>query len=81
MRKKETDKLKKDEIIVGSLDNHEEHEAGLLPELLRGDFIKRGTTRRDFLKVMGFSIVSAAIIEGCKRPVQKAIPYVIQPPE
>jgi Fe-S-cluster-containing dehydrogenase component len=42
---------------------------------------KQGTTRRDFLKIMGFSFVSAAIAEGCKRPVQKAVPYVIQPPE
>ncbi len=41
----------------------------------------KNTSRRDFLKVLGFSFASAAIIESCKRPVQNALPYVIQPPE
>ena len=49
--------------------------------LFEGDFVKRGTSRRDFLKVLGFSFGSAAIIASCKRPVQKALPYIIQPPE
>ncbi len=52
-----------------------------LLELFEDDFLKLGSSRRDFLKVFGFSFVSAAIIAACKRPVQKAIPYVIQPPE
>src|SRR5664279_3386275 len=43
--------------------------------------MKKNTSRRDFLKVLGFSFASAAIIESCKRPVQYALPYVIQPPE
>ena len=50
-------------------------------ELFDGDFMKRGTSRRDFLKVFGFSFGSAAILASCSRPVQKALPYVIQPPE
>jgi len=43
--------------------------------------MKQSTSRRDFLKVFGFSFASAAILESCKRPVQKALPYIIQPPE
>jgi Fe-S-cluster-containing dehydrogenase component len=43
--------------------------------------MKQDTSRRDFLKVFGFSFASAAIIASCKRPVQKALPYIIQPPE
>jgi molybdopterin-containing oxidoreductase family iron-sulfur binding subunit len=43
--------------------------------------MKLKTSRRDFLKVLGFSFGTAAIIESCKRPVQKALPYVNQPPE
>ena len=43
--------------------------------------VKRSTSRRDFLKVFGFSFASAAILDSCKRPVQNALPYVIQPPE
>jgi molybdopterin-containing oxidoreductase family iron-sulfur binding subunit len=52
-----------------------------LLELFEKDFVRKNSSRRDFLKVFGFSLTSAAIISGCKRPVQKAIPYIIQPPE
>ena len=34
-----------------------------------------GTSRRDFLKVMGFSVSAAAIASACKIPTHKAIPY------
>src|SRR5664279_1709687 len=43
--------------------------------------MKKNTSRRDFLKVLGFSFASAAVMVSCKRPVQYALPYVIQPPE
>lgn len=36
-------------------------------------------SRRDFLKVFGFTIASAAITMSCRKPVHKAIPYLIQP--
>ena len=39
------------------------------------------TSRRDFLKVFGFSIGAAVVAASCKRPVDKAIPYLIQPEE
>ncbi len=38
-------------------------------------------SRRDFLKLLGFSVTSAALAASCERPVHKAIPYVIQPDE
>ncbi len=38
------------------------------------------TSRRDFLKFMGFS-VAAASLAACQAPVKKAIPYVIKPEE
>jgi molybdopterin-containing oxidoreductase family iron-sulfur binding subunit len=50
-------------------------------KLFDGDFIRKGTSRRDFLKVLGFSFASAAVLASCKRPVQMALPYIIQPPE
>jgi molybdopterin-containing oxidoreductase family iron-sulfur binding subunit len=53
----------------------------LVLDLFEGDFIRKGTSRRDFLKVFGFSFASAAVLASCKRPVQKALPYIIQPPE
>ncbi|HND82141.1 MAG TPA: TAT-variant-translocated molybdopterin oxidoreductase [Chitinophagales bacterium] len=36
-----------------------------------------GTNRRDFLKVMGFSVSAAALASACKIPTHKAIPYTI----
>jgi len=36
------------------------------------------TTRRDFLKYVGFS-TAAATLAACEGPVKKSIPYVVQP--
>ena len=72
------------EIKSISADNDENHIVSInepVLELFEGDFVKRGTSRRDFLKVLGFSFGSAAILASCTRPVLKALPYVIQPPE
>jgi MoCo/4Fe-4S cofactor protein with predicted Tat translocation signal len=37
-----------------------------------------GSSRRDFLKVMGFSL-AAASLAACEAPIRKAIPYVNKP--
>jgi MoCo/4Fe-4S cofactor protein with predicted Tat translocation signal len=37
-----------------------------------------GSSRRDFLKLMGFSL-AAASLAACEAPVRKAIPYVTKP--
>ena len=73
------------EELQGSTDGNnqiseEVHKSQVL-ELLDAGFLKKNASRRDFLKVFGFTLSSAAIIASCKRPVIKAIPYVIQPPE
>ena len=39
-----------------------------------------GSSRRDFLKMMGFS-VAAASLAACEAPVRKAIPYLNKPEE
>lgn len=39
------------------------------------------TTRRDFLKVLGFSVGAATIAAGCEMPVRKSIPYLVKPDE
>ncbi|MGB0838942.1 MAG: TAT-variant-translocated molybdopterin oxidoreductase, partial [Chitinophagales bacterium] len=36
-------------------------------------------SRRDFLKVMGFSLGAATLAASCEIPVKKAIPYVVKP--
>ena len=40
-----------------------------------------GSSRRDFLKTLGFSVAAAAVVASCKRPVDKAIPYLVKPEE
>lgn len=40
-----------------------------------------GTNRRDFLKLFGFTVASAAVAASCEQPVRKAIPFLIQPEE
>ncbi len=57
-----------------------EHKSAVL-ELFEEDIINKKSSRRDFLKVFGFSVTSAAVLSSCQKPVQKAIPYVIQPEE
>jgi len=37
------------------------------------------SNRRDFLKLFGFAIASAAVVSSCEQPVRKAIPYLIKP--
>ena len=38
------------------------------------------TSRRDFLKFLGFSTAAATLV-ACEAPIIKSIPYVIQPEE
>src|SRR5215467_6655006 len=38
-------------------------------------------SRRDFLKMLGFSVSAATIAASCRIPVKRAIPYVIKPEE
>ena len=45
---------------------------------LHGDRTVNSSSRRDFLKVMGFS-VAAASLAACEAPVRKAIPYLNKP--
>ncbi|HEX2968039.1 MAG TPA: 4Fe-4S dicluster domain-containing protein [Bacteroidales bacterium] len=54
---------------------------GPLGDLLQEDTLNLNASRRSFLKVFGFSVASAAVLAACKKPVRKAIPYAVQPPE
>lgn len=67
-------------LTSGDKESEKEHLSQPM-DLFEDDFLKLSSSRRDFLKVFGFSFASTAILAGCKRPVQKAVPYVIQPPE
>jgi molybdopterin-containing oxidoreductase family iron-sulfur binding subunit len=53
----------------------------ILPEDSGASEVHEGQTRRDFLKTAGFALAGAAVA-GCSRaPVEKAVPYVVQPEE
>ena len=42
---------------------------------------KTKSTRRDFLKFLGFSVGTVALATSCEQPVRKAIPYLNKPEE
>ena len=41
--------------------------------------IKGTSSRRDFLKMLGFSVGTVALVSSCQMPVRKAIPLLNQP--
>ncbi|MBI5915538.1 MAG: TAT-variant-translocated molybdopterin oxidoreductase [Bacteroidetes bacterium] len=51
------------------------------PALASDDILNVGSSRRDFLKYLGFSIGAATLAAGCDIPVKKVIPYVVKPDE
>src|ERR1700741_2505676 len=61
--------------------NNEFAEPLPMEDFLTGDDSEsKETSRRDFLKVMGFSTAAVALA-ACETPVNKAIPYVVKPEE
>lgn len=81
MKKQGNNPEKFTNLSAGHKESDHEEEKNQLLELLNEDILKQSTSRRDFLKVFGFSFASAAVVASCKRPVIKALPYVNQPPE
>ncbi len=60
---------------------HEFAEPLPMDEFLNSDEAdNKGTSRRDFLKVMGFSTAAVALA-ACETPVNRTIPYVLKPEE
>ena len=51
-----------------------------IQELVKSDTDNIGVSRREFLSLMGASLALAGLA-GCRRPVEKIIPYVIAPEE
>ncbi|HLP62895.1 TAT-variant-translocated molybdopterin oxidoreductase [Flavobacterium sp.] len=79
---KSVEELNENSSIVETLKNNEFVEEIPTDEFL-GDaasLSSSSTTRRDFLKYVGFS-TAAATLAACEGPVHKSIPYVVQPEE
>lgn len=77
---KSVEQLNSDNSVVEHLTNNEFVEPIPTDEFL-GDnegLSSTNTSRRDFLKLVGFS-TAAATLAACEGPVIKSIPYVVQP--
>ena len=77
---KSVEELKENSLVVDTLKNNE-----FVEEIPTDDFLgdkenleASSTTRRDFLKYVGFT-TAAASLAACEGPVVKSIPYVIKP--
>ncbi len=79
---KSVEELKENSSIVETLKQNEFVEEIPVDEFLGNKSTLEGstTTRRDFLKYVGFS-TAAASLAACEGPVIKSIPYVVQPTE
>ncbi len=56
-------------------------EKEILAEGMAADDRSINPSRRDFLKMLGFTVGYAALANSCEMPVRKAIPYLSQPEE
>ena len=48
-------------------------------EMFSDEMIKASSSRRDFLKMCGFSVTAATLAASCEAPIKKAIPFIIKP--
>ena len=79
---KSVEELNENSSIVEALRNSEFAEAIPTDEFLgdKESLSSSSTTRRDFLKYVGFS-TAAASLAACEGPIHRSIPYVFQPEE
>ena len=77
---KSVEELNENSSIVETLRNNEFVEEIPIDEFLsdKEALSSSSTTRRDFLKYVGFT-TAAATLAACEGPVHKSIPYVLQP--
>ena len=59
----------------------EEKHKNVVLDILDSSVAEASGSRRNFLKLFGFSVATAAVVSSCEKPVQKAIPYLIKPEE
>ncbi len=77
---KSVEELKENSSVVDTL-KHNEFVEEIPTDAFLGDadsLSSSSTSRRDFLKYVGFS-TAAATLAACEGPVHKSIPYVVQP--
>jgi MoCo/4Fe-4S cofactor protein with predicted Tat translocation signal len=75
-----TEELEKDAAFVKASQKEFAEELPIDKFLGNKDLDSSSTSRRDFLKFMGFGI-TAATLAACETPVIKSLPYVVKPNE
>lgn len=75
-----TEELEKDPSFVKSAEKEFAEELPIEQFLGSKELDATNTSRRDFLKFMGFGI-TAATLAACETPVIKSLPYVVKPNE
>ncbi len=71
----------RENLRIDTGDNPGDSHQNAVIDLLDSKTVDQPASRRDFLKLWGFSIGAAVLAASCKRPVQKAIPFLIRPEE
>src|SRR5688572_10926544 len=74
------EELSNDPELIRSSENEFETPVPIDEFLGNTSLQETATSRRDFLKFLGFS-VTAASLAACETPVHKAVPYVVKPEE
>lgn len=75
-----TEELEKDASFVANAEKEFSQELPIDQFLGKKELDSTNTSRRDFLKFMGFGI-TAATLAACETPVMKSLPYVVKPNE
>ncbi len=71
----------RENLRVDIRENPEKSHKNAVLDLLDSKTVDQQASRRDFLKLWGFSLGAAALSASCERPVQKAIPFLFRPEE
>ncbi len=74
------EELEQDEKFIKTAQNEFKEEIPVDEFLNDSNLSNKGTSRRDFLKFLGFSVTAASLV-ACETPVTKTIPYVVKPEE
>lgn len=77
---KGAEELEKDPAFVQRAEKEFAEELPIDQFLANNELDSTNTSRRDFLKFMGFGI-TAATLAACETPVVKSLPYVVKPDE
>jgi len=61
--------------------NQEFYELPVVDQMAEEGIAQAPSSRRDFLKYLGFGLGAATLAAGCEIPVKRAVPYVVKPDE